>query len=261
MGKTTLTLVMIMIFVSLAIVNLNNGREIPIVNKPEIDEFVINRVEAVTSLLDLITNNIKKPFDGKQYLYIEDQNLFVCPPQRNGLITGVSCVFLHADFVIHNVLDGIPSFGNYIFNAISKLIQHLAPEHFIVEDFLNSIFLMIQRFAPLNKPTYIKQQNIDKIEKNNTATSPALSKASFSFEPFSDDVIEVKEECESQCMSQTYGAAEFMFEELIDINGISSPISRTDYIFNELKAEHLYICQYIADEKFGGTCHFYHYFH
>ena len=253
-GQTTLTLIFIVTFVALAIVNLNDGKPIPIVNQPDIDQFVVDRLETLTSLLDLTNNIFVKPFDGKDHLYIDDQAAFVCPYQSHNFEKIVLCVFLHADFTIHNVLQGIPSYGKYIGNAIGSLLHQVAPEHFIVKDALNWVLSFIQRVVPLQIHTYTEQQNLENIDRlKDDETSKYLTKASFSFEPFSDDVIEVKEECELQCTTQTNGAAEFMFHDVIDISTVLNPITRIDYIFNILHAPKLYICQYVAEEKFGGT--------
>ena len=135
-GRTTVTLLVILSFVALAIVNLNNGKDVPIVNQPDIDEFIVSRIESFTSLLELLGETIRKPFAGKQHLYNEKHNVFVCPEERKniGLLNIVTCPFLHADFVIHNVLEGIPSYGKNIFNALGEIIHRLAPEHFVVEE-------------------------------------------------------------------------------------------------------------------------------
>ena len=61
-GQTALTLLVILSFVAFAIVNLNDGKDIPIVNQPDIDEFIVTRIQAVISLLELTTDTIRKPF-------------------------------------------------------------------------------------------------------------------------------------------------------------------------------------------------------
>jgi hypothetical protein len=246
-------LLVVLSFVGLAIFNLNNGKDIPIVNQPDIEEFVVSRIQAVTSLLELTYDTISNPFDGKQHLFNKTYQAFVCPEERNGLQTIVSCVFLHADFAIHNILQAIPSYGKYIFTAFGATVDEWLPGHFVVEDALNSIYSIIQRFAPLFKPTYIKPQNTGNIDRNSTTTSEDLSRASFSFEPFTDDVVEVKEACESQCSLQTSDAAAFMYDEVTEISTIPSPMTRIDYIFEFLGEENFYICQYSESENFGGT--------
>ena len=89
--------------------------------------------------------------------------------------------------------------------------------------------------------------------KNATRSANDRSRASFTFKPFPENIVEVKSLCTSQCSLQTEDATEFIFNDLNTISGLAAPITKRDYIFNELGEANLYICQYTAEDKFGGT--------
>ena len=88
---------------------------------------------------------------------------------------------------------------------------------------------------------------------NTTESASDRSSASFMFDPFPDDIVAVKSSCISQCSAQTAGATSFLFDDLDTISGVSAPITKRDYIFHELSETNMYVCQYTAEEKFGGT--------
>ena len=253
-GQTTLALFFALSLISIAVLGLNNWTDIPSTNHPDAGDFINTRIESVLNFLNSSYETVLKPFDGKQHLFIENQDSFVCPVGRNGLQTIGSCFFFYADFVIHDLLVAIPSFGKYVFDAATVIIGKFAPQHFVFQDGLNEVFTTIQRFLHLPKDKTTKPQTTGTSpgKSNSTDSSEDLSRASFSFEPFSEDVIQIKAECESQCKSQTSAAASFLFDDLTDISTVTNPISRRDYIFNELNEPSFFICQHTRNDNFGG---------
>ena len=234
------------------IVNLNDGIEMPVVNPPDFEGVINDRFQTIVQFLDTSYETIKAPFDGKDHLFNQDQDAFLCPEGRNGLQTMSSCFFLYVDFTIHNVIEAIPSYGRHFVNIFTSLAQQFVPAHYDVKDGLNSFQLFIQRFIALQNPATPKP---DVLEKKSNAIESAEDRtsASFSFDPFPDDIVAVKEACKTQCSTQTDGATAFIFDDLSTISGIPNPISKHDYVFNELGETNLYMCQYTAEEKFGGT--------
>ena len=128
------------------------------------------------------------------------------------------------------------------------------PENVVIEDVLNEMYSWFQRFTNLPKRKTTKSDYTESLDSNRNFTthSEDLSKASFSFEAFPEDIIEIKETCELQCNLQAANAANFIFKDLIDISTVTAPITRRDYIFNTLMEEKFYICQYKKEENFGG---------
>ena len=251
-GRTTLTLFFILSIASMMIVNLNDGLEMPIVNHPDIEGAISDRFQTIIQLLGSSYDTIRAPFDGKQHLLNQDADAFVCPEGRNGLQTIGSCFFLYFDYTIHNVIEAVPSYGRHFVNIFSNLVSHFAPNHFDVNDGVNSFKLFIQTFVNLQNPATPKPK-ILKESVNTTESASSRSSASFTFDPFPDDVVAVKSACISQCSTQTAGATSFIFDDIDTINGVATPMTKRDYIFNQLGETNLYVCQYTAEEKFGGT--------
>ena len=234
------------------IVNLNDGIEMPIVNPPDIESIINDRFQTIVQFFGTSYDTIKAPFDGKQHLLIQDKDAFVCPEGRNGLQTIGSCFFFYMDYTIHNVIEAVPSYGRHVLNIFTSLVEQFAPAHFDVKDGLNSVQLFIQRFIELPNPATPKPR-ILKDSVNNTESAADRTSASFKFDPFPDDVVAVKSACTSQCSVQTGGAASYIFDDIDTINGVAMPMTKRDYIFDHLGEPNLYICQYTAEEKFGGT--------
>ena len=251
-GRTTLTLFFILSMISLMIVKLNDGAEMPLVDPPDFETLINDRFQTIIQFLGSSYDTIKAPFDGKQHLFIESKDAFICPEQRNGIKTIGSCAFMYFDFIIHNVMEAIPSYGRNFANIIISVVDQFAPDHFDVKHAINSFQLFIQRFIALPNTATPKPEtliNQTSAEKSDTYRS----RASFSFEPFPDDVVAVKDACTMQCRTQTEGATAFIFDDLNLIDGITTPMTKRDYIFESLGESNLYICQYAAEEKFGGT--------
>jgi len=250
-GRLTLTLFFLLSIISLAIVTINDHQQIPTVNHPDIENFIDARFQAITSFFGTSYDSLKKPFDGKQHLLHEEENVFVCPQGKSGIQTIGSCFFYYADYTIHNVLEAIPSYGTHIFNVFSNLINQFAPQHFHVEDAWNSFRLLVQKIVPLTPPATRKPEITYSIKNETTAAS--RTGASFSFDPFPEDVVRVKETCISQCDAQTQAATDFIFKTVFTITGVATPMTKRDYIFNELMETSFYICQYTAEDNFGGS--------
>ena len=153
------------------------------------------------------------------------------------------------DYTIHNVIEAVPSYGRHVVNILSSLVDQFAPAHFDVKDGINSVQLFVQRFIELSNPA-TPRPRILKESVNNTESAADRTSASFKFDSFPDDVVAVKSSCISQCSVQTGGATSFIFDEIDTITGVATPMTKRDYIFNELAETNLYICQYTAEEKF-----------
>ena len=80
------------------------------------------------------------------------KNTFTCPKRKNGFQTIGSCFFFYVDFTIHNVMEGIPSYGRHIVNVFNTIIQNVAPANFDLKDGLNSLWLLIQRVIHVQNP-------------------------------------------------------------------------------------------------------------
>ena len=250
-GRTTFTLFFILSIAAAMIVNLNDGIAMPIVNPPDVEGVLSDRFQTVIQFLGTSYDTIRAPFDGKQHLLNQDEEAFVCPKGKNGLQTIGSCFFYFLDYQIHNVIEAIPSYGRHYINVFSTLAEEFAPGHFDVNDGFNSIRLLIQRFVHLQNPATPKPAIIK--DAINTTESSDRSSASFKFDPFPDDIVAVKSACISQCSVQTSDAASFIFDDVDTIEGVAAPMTKVDYIFKELSETNLYVCQYTAEDKFGGT--------
>ena len=251
-GRTTLTLFVILSVASLMIVNLNDGIEMPIVNPPDVEGIINDRFQTIIQFFGTSYDTIKAPFEGKNHLLNQAEDAFVCPEGRNGLQSIGSCFFLYLDYTIHNVIEAVPSYSRHFVNVFSSLVEQFAPAHYDVKDGFNSVKLLIQTVLPLQNSATPKP-DIIRESVNTTDSASARSSASFTFDPFPDDVVAVKSACISQCSEQTNGATTFLFDTISTIDGVTNPMTKRDYIFNELAETNLYVCQYTADEKFGGT--------
>ena len=110
----------------------------------------------------------------------------------------------------------------------------------------------IQRFIPLG----VKER--PKFEEAQEATDEdsVNVKASFRFPSFPDSVEEVRNLCETRCDSYAKAAEDFLFinveqQSLV----VPTPMTKRDYLFNELSSATAYFCQYDHDENanFGGS--------
>lgn len=255
-GATTITLFIILYTISLAVNFLNGGKEIPVVNVPDVGDYISSTFYNMVDIMGKGYDKLKQPFDGNQNLLMKDKDVFVCPVKNKGLYTIGSCFFHFLDISIYNAMDVIPATvidsGNYTVTAFDNIIRYIFPEHFVVKDAINSIRLFIQRFLPLQNPATPKPVTssgivIDNSTKTNT-------KASFYFEPFSDDIRLVKDSCVSQCSSYATLTESFIFKDVgVQSSAVSTEMTIRDYFFNELSSTNIYICQYEQSSNFGGT--------
>ena len=239
------------------VVNIfNSGKNIPVTNTPDVEEFITSAFHNMVDLLGRGYDTLKEPFKGNQDLLIENKNVFVCPIKDKGLNTVGSCFFHFLDVSIYNAMTVIPNTvgdaWNEVIVAIDTTIQKLFPEHFVVHDAINSLKLFLQRFLPLKDPVTEKPTFTSGASSSNSSTSN--TKASFYFEPFSDDVIVVKDMCEQQCSSYSTSTENYIFTDVSQqSSSVTTEMTIRDYFFNELKSSNIYICQYEQTSNFGGT--------
>ena len=254
-GSTVVTLAIIIFTLSLVVNFVNDEADIPIANLPDVEGYITNVFNQMGSVLGIGYNIVKDPFKGNQDLLIGGQAAFVCPIKDKGLHTITSCFFHFMDVSIYNALDTIPG---AIYNAWSRTIvaidttiQKLFPQHLVIHDVINSIRLFIQRFIPLDNPATEKPIFISGGSANTSTTN---TKASFYFEPFSDNVIQVKETCVAQCGLYATSTRAFIFETVAQQSTtVTTKMTVRDYLFNEFGSTTIYICQYEQSSNFGGT--------
>ena len=258
-GATALVLFVILYSISLLVDVFNAGQQIPLVNAPDIEEKITSTIQDLIDALEAGYNTVKEKFDDNKDLLIGHRDVFVCPIGKTNLKTIGFCFFHLVDVLIYNTLDVVPraliETWNLILTSFDHVFRILFPEHLVVDDVINSIKLFIQRFKPLKDPATEKPSTSSGNNQNDTTR--ATNKASFYFEPFSDDVISVRDMCVSQCNVYAANTESFIFvdEEDQDSNSATADTTIMDYLFNVKSptSKALYICQYEQESNFGGT--------
>ena len=237
----------------------NGGQPIPITKLPNIEETITSAIEDLVDAVEAGYNTVKLKYDGNQELLIGHRDAFVCPIRDNNLQTIGFCFFHLTDVLIYHTLDVTPTFlintWNLILTSFDHVFRILFPEHLVIDDVINSIKLLIQRFIPLKDPATERPSTLSGGDQNDTTT--ATNKASFYFEPFSDDIVSVRDDCIRQCNIYSANTESFIFTDVEDQDGNAATADTTimDYLFvqKQTKSTSLYICQYEKESNFGGT--------
>lgn len=198
---------------------------------------------------------VRNSFDSHKDSF--NKNDFMCPDSGNGLQNLINCMGYLIDASIGNSIDGVVNAIRFVVNAFRNMIEYFFPRHFLLADGLNSFQLLIQRVINLQSPATEKPQIVETAENritSETATDLGNTRASFTFESFSDDVRNVKQQCLSQCSTYSTNMEKFIFTDTaIQSSLTSSKMTIRDYIFNHLGHTQLYVCQYQEKSNFGGV--------
>ena len=259
-GSTTLKIFSAILGIAGLVVWATWGQEIHIANPPDIqlplDYLTMTILNSVNTVEHGLTT-IRESFSGSKHLMAPDQNSMICPESETTLGAIVSCFFASSDLMIYNIMGAIPSYSRYIGSALADFLRAIAPPHFHIDDLINNARLFIQRFFPLQDPS-TEIHAISSMNTNGTSAdatkSNTLNKASFTFPPFPEDVIEVKSLCENRCAIYSTNASNFIFND-IEVQGSQStiPMTKRDYYFDVLDSDIIYICQVKRESNFGGT--------
>ena len=251
--NTVFSLALILSTIAIGVILLNDGKAIPLVNAPVIDVpgLIKRKFYDNINSISSVYNKIKNPFKGYEDNVMNDEDAFMCPIEKNDLKTISQCFFRYKDAVILNVLEAIPSYGTHLMNIFRDLWEFTAPEKFVVNDGINMALFIIQKFVALPKVITLEPTII---EPKNAEEDNARTKASFTFDPFPEDVINIRDSCLAQCNTQSNDAKSYLFGNIeVQSPLVSDPMTARDYIFNSISASTLYVCQYSETSNFGGT--------
>ena len=258
-GSTTLKLFVVIFAIAGIVLWVTGGQEIHISNTPDLqvplDFLTMTILDSVNTVEHGLTT-IRQSFAGSEQLMVPEQNSMICPESQTNLGAIVSCLFASSDLMIYNLMGAIPSYSRYIGSALADFLRDIAPPHFHIEDLITNARLFLQRFVPLQDPSteYLASSTNTNVISADAAKSNTLEKASFTFPPFPEDVIEVKSLCENRCAVYSTNATDFVFED-IEVQGSLStvPMTKRDYYFDVLNSDIIYICQVKEESNFGGT--------
>ena len=254
-GGTLIALVGIVGLISTLVVWLNDGQVPIFIESPDINNELSQMVNRTISLFEDGFNLVKNSFDSHEGSF--NRNEFMCPDSGNGLQNLISCMGYLMDATIRNTIDGIINIIRFTMTAFRNLVGHFFPEHFLVSDGLNSLQLLIQRVVHLQSPATEKPQVLQIAESKiatESATDQGNTRASFTFEAFSDDVRDVKEQCTSQCATYASNMESFLYKDTaIQSTLVTTKMTKRDYIFDQLGHSELYVCQYSQTSNFGGV--------
>ena len=274
-GQTSITLVMILYFISLTVVWLNEGQELPLdyPNLSNVETYIRQGIQTVIDALENKYKQVHEPFLLKTHLINQKHQAFVCPGTPNDWSTISTCFFHSVDAWIGDAMAYIPSTIAGILADQEKFIRYIFPQHFVLADAIRSIKLLIQRVIPLQNPVSgdLKLGIQEGLGGNKTVSS-SVQGFGLSFETFSHDASIVRDMCVSQCDGYSTYVANFLFSPCSDcfpdLYG-TSIIPFNLWLSDEIQAPEdfpketiVYIClsnavTYVDRDiwhEFGGSC-------
>ena len=260
--RTIFLLMASLISVTAAIVFVIGDTGLQTVNPPNLlaplEQLSATVVAGISSISDKY-RQIKTSVETSKNNFNDKHGSLICPQGRNGLETITTCVFGYGDLLIYYFLDGLEAFTRYVSNALAHYIQGALSDHVLdLDAIISSLRLLVQRAIPLQDPSVEKtvEEEISKRTGESSSAENFVSKASFNFEPFSDDVLEVITACQNQCNDYAKRSQDILFTDVAAQSSnvcCNTPMTVRDYFFNILKSKTVYFCQYQEQTNFGGT--------